>query len=110
MPELKDIILGNVAVERGIVTRETLAELQNKQRDTGLPLGQVMLRAGIVTGPRLIELMKLVNVTIEHLDGGLEVGIDEAEAATGPTMVVRSAEPVLDPIQPGVIPVAPVYG
>ena len=57
MPDLKDIILGNIAVERGLVPRESLAELQRQQRDTGLPLGQVMLRAGVVNGPRLIELI-----------------------------------------------------
>jgi hypothetical protein len=109
MPDLKDIILGNVAVERGVVDRNALGELQRQQKESGLPLGQVMLRAGLITGPRLIELMKLVNVTISHLDGGMEVGVEEAsETITHPPAFAgRPADP---PPDPNVIPVAPVVG
>ncbi|MCC6738597.1 MAG: hypothetical protein IT452_06095 [Planctomycetia bacterium] len=111
MPDLKDIILGNIAVERGLVPRETLLDLQRQQRDSGLPLGQVMLRAGVVNGPKLIELMKLVSVTIEHLDGGLEVGADSADASGPPAIMVGSAnEPSKPPTPEGAIPVAPVVG
>lgn len=111
MPDLKDIILGNIAVERGLVPRETLLDLQRQQRDSGLPLGQVMLRAGVVNGPKLIELMKLVSVTIEHLDGGLEVGADSADASGPPAIMVGGAnEPVKPPTHAGAIPVAPVVG
>lgn len=111
MPDLKDIILGNIAVERGLVPRETLLDLQKQQRDSGLPLGQVMLRAGVVNGPKLIELMKLVSVTIEHLDGGLEVGADSADTAGPPAIMVGSAnEPAKPQASPGAIPVAPVVG
>ena len=111
MPELKDIILGNVAVERGLVSRDTLSDLQKQQRETGLPLGQVMLRAGVVSGPRLIELMKLVNVTIQHLDGGMEVGIDDADAggSAAPAAQVNK-QPAPVPAREDEIPVVPVYG
>ncbi|MEK7466952.1 MAG: hypothetical protein AAB074_06000 [Planctomycetota bacterium] len=111
MPDLKDIILGNIAVERGLVERPALLELQKQQRDTGLPLGQVMLRAGLVNGPKLIELMKLVSVTIEHLDGGLEVGADSVEAPGPPGLLVGAAnEPSRAPRDRNEIPVVPAVG
>lgn len=111
MPDLKDIILGNIAVERGLVAREDLLELQKQQRDTGLPLGQVMLRAGHVNGPKLIELMKLVSLTIDHLDGGLEVGADSADASGPPPLLVGAAnEPTKPPRGRDEIPVVPVVG
>ncbi len=110
MPDLKDIILGNIAVERGIVARDALLELQKQQKDTGLPLGQMMLRAGVVNGPKLIELMKLVSLTIDHLDGGLEVGADSAESAGPPLLVGAANEPSKPPRSNDDIPVVPVVG
>ncbi|KAF0239758.1 MAG: formin, partial [Planctomycetota bacterium] len=111
MPDLKDIILGNIAVERGLVERQKLLDLQKQQRDSGLPLGQVMLRAGLVNGPKLIELMKLVSVTIEHLDGGLEVGADSADAVGPPGLLVGAAnEPSRPPRDRNEIPVVPAVG
>ncbi|HYE01654.1 MAG TPA: ATPase, T2SS/T4P/T4SS family [Phycisphaerales bacterium] len=104
----KQIRVGEVLVEEGILSREQLEEALAKQRGTGRLLGEMLVEQGIVQGSALVRALgRKLGIKACHLRHGLIdpgllklIGAEEAERLkvipmfkVGETLTVAMAEP-----------------
>ena len=63
-------LLGELFVEKGLITAEELAEALAEQKETGKRLGQILVRKGFVSGPSLTTVLaEQLGVEMEKQEG-----------------------------------------
>ena len=63
-------LLGELFVEKGLITAEELAEALAEQKETGKRIGQILVRKGFVSGPSLTTVLaEQLGVEMEKQEG-----------------------------------------
>src|SRR5437764_8545774 len=95
--------LGELLVQRGLLTQEQLEEALEEQQASGLPLGAILVRDGLVASHKVAILLAEQSGGPLKTEFGYAVGAAPTEAPVADVLSLRPAAPVEPPVSEPVL-------
>ncbi|MCA9401872.1 MAG: Flp pilus assembly complex ATPase component TadA, partial [Candidatus Omnitrophica bacterium] len=83
----KEVKLGDVLIEKGLINNDQLLQALQRQKDDGRKLGEILVETGVITEQQVAHVIAdIYNLTFVHLN---DVRIDETVYGVVPSPVLK---------------------